>query len=283
MKTHHILANTLFCARSLLFVPANRPDRFEKAAASGADAVVLDLEDSVADSEKTAARHYAQRWIREGNEALVRVNAVGTEWHADDVNVLGELPASVMLPKSEDAEQVATVAAQLSVGSVVVPLIETARGVLDARLICSVPAVVRPAFGHLDLAAELGVDPGHPNAFDWTRSQLVLAAAAAGCAPPIDGVTTDLANESVIRDDVARAVRFGLTAKLCIHPNQIGPVHDGFAPSDGQVVWAKSVIAASSDGSVVELGGEMVDRPVWLRAKEILRRQVNRSESDGDS
>jgi citrate lyase subunit beta/citryl-CoA lyase len=253
----------LATARTVLFVPGDRPDRFAKAAAAGADAVLLDLEDAVAPADKEAAREHVLAWLAAGNDAVVRVNAAGTRWHEADLAVAG-LAAAVVLPKAERAADVART------GPAVIPLVETAAGIAAAGEVCAAAGVVRPAFGNIDLAAELGVDPASHPALLFARSALVLAAAAAGCAPPIDGVTAALDDPAVLRRDVEHALELGYTAKLCVHPRQIGPVHDALRPSEEDIAWANRVLGAGESATAV--GGHLVDRPVQLRARLLLDR-----------
>ncbi|MFI7680775.1 HpcH/HpaI aldolase/citrate lyase family protein [Actinophytocola sp. NPDC049390] len=250
-------------ARSFLFVPGDRPDRFAKAQAAGADVVVLDLEDAVAPPAKEAARDHVAAWLADGRAAVVRVNAAGTPWHANDVAAVGAATA-VMVPKAERPED-------LDVHPSVLPLIETARGVASAARLCAVAGVVRPVFGGIDFAADIGVDPLSRTALLHARSTLVLAAAAAGCAPPVDGVTTALSDVDAVRDDTRHAVELGFAGKLCVHPRQVPVVHEAFRPSAEEVAWAESVLAAGVAGVDV-VGGQMVDRPVLLRARRILDR-----------
>lgn len=251
-------------ARTLLFVPGNRPDRFAKAAAAGADGVVLDLEDAVAAEDKPAARDHVVAWLSEGNTAVVRVNAVGTPWHDDDVAAMRDRAPVVMLPKAERVSDLDGLPS-------VVALIETAAGVGAARELCGAANVVRAAFGSIDLAAELGVDPNSRTALLHARSALVLAAAAAGCASPIDGVTTALDDADAVRRDTEHALELGFTGKLCVHPRQIAAVHDALRPGEDELRWAREVLAASS-GAAVAVAGRMVDRPVLLRAERLLAR-----------
>ncbi|MFC4003872.1 HpcH/HpaI aldolase/citrate lyase family protein [Prauserella oleivorans] len=259
-------------ARTLLFVPGHRPDRFAKAAAAGADGVVLDLEDAVSPADKDAAREHVRAWLADGNAAVVRVNGADTEWHDDDLAALTGLVTVVMLPKSEAASEVTATAAALGSGSGIVPLIETAEGVLGAREICAAPVTVRPAFGSIDLAAQLGVNPDSQRALLQARSSLVLAAAAAGCAAPLDGVTAALDDQQRLVGDTEHALELGFTGKLCVHPRQIAPVHAALAPSEDELRWARGVLAAAAGESVAVYEGQMVDRPVILRAQRILSR-----------
>ena len=151
------------------------------------------------------------------------------------------------------------------------PLIETPAGVLATRSLAEVDAVVRLALGNVDLAASLGVLPTSQPALAMARSTLVLASAAAGIAAPIDGVTTSIGDHQALRDDLARGVDLGLTAKLCIHPAQVAIVHEEFQPDAEEVEWARRVLELPDDG-VTTLGTEMIDRPVRLRAETILLR-----------
>ncbi len=149
------------------------------------------------------------------------------------------------------------------------PLIETATGLLNAREICAAPGVVRPAFGSVDLAAQLGVDPGDRMALWHARSTLVLAAASAGVGSPLDGVTTDLTSAETLRGDAAHAASLGFGGKLCIHPQQVAPVLAAFTPSAEELAWAREVLAAST-GGVAVVRGRMVDKPVVDRARRLL-------------
>ncbi|ORA33983.1 HpcH/HpaI aldolase/citrate lyase family protein [Mycobacterium aquaticum] len=262
-------------ARSFLFVPGNRPERFMKAQAAKPDIVVIDLEDAVAPADKCAARASAEKWLAAGNPAMVRINAVGTEWHDDDLRLAAQYAAPVMLAKAECVDDISHVARLAD--APVVPLVETATGLLAAQAICAAAGVTRPAFGSIDLAVELGVDPDDRSALQMARSMLVLAAAAAGTAPPVDGVTTVLTTRQAVTDDFGYAKRLGMSAKLCIHPSQVAAVHAAAAPSAAELRWAREVIdGCNSDGSAIAVAGRMVDGPVMARARRIIttHRQV---------
>lgn len=261
-------ADRLLTARTLLFVPGHRPDRFDKARTSGADAVVLDLEDAVAPDRKGEAREHVRAWLSVGGHAVVRINGTASPWFEDDMRALAGLAGAVMLPKTESTADLD----RLPAGLPVLPLIETAAGVIHAPEICAAPAVVRPAFGSVDLAAELGVDHACHEALRHARSALVLAAAAAGCGAPIDGVTTRFDEENALAGDTAHATTLGFTGKLCIHPRQVPVAHRHLAPSKDQLAWARTVLADVTDASVVARDGQMIDRPVLLRAQALLDR-----------
>jgi citrate lyase subunit beta / citryl-CoA lyase len=256
---------------SLLFVPGSRPDRFGKAAAANPGIVILDLEDAVAAADKDAARTNVASWLNDGNVAIVRINAVGTAWYDADAAMVREIGCPVMLAKCEDRAQVATLAGAVGRDVPIVPLIETATGILNAREICSADGVTRVAFGSIDLAARLGVDPADATAMLAARSQLVLASAAAGIAGPVDSPTLDLTDESSWRDDAAHARRLGFTAKLCIHPRQVSAVETAFAPTPAELSWARDVVDSAPD-AVTTVAGSMVDPPVVERARRLLAR-----------
>ena len=247
-----------------LFVPADRPERFARAAASGADAVVIDLEDAVAPAAKAAAR--AGLGALPG-QALLRINAVGTPWHAEDLRAAVRLRlAGVVLPKAESAAQVALVRA--ATGHPVIALIETARGLAQAREIAAEAS--RLAFGSIDYAADLGI--GHTRvALAQARAELVLASRLTGIAAPIDGVTTAFQDAALIEDDCRHAVEMGFGGKLLIHPAQVSPARRGFAPPPAESDWAQRVLALP-EGAAVAVDGAMVEAPVVARARAILAR-----------
>ncbi|NEW26664.1 CoA ester lyase [Nocardia cyriacigeorgica] len=260
-------------AATLLFVPADRPERFAKAAAAGADLVVLDLEDAVAPENKASARRHAADWVAAGHRCAVRVNAAGTPWHDAELAVLAPARCAVMLPKAEDPAIVRRVAQVLGPDVPLIALIETARGVLEAARIAAVARVRRLALGTFDLAAELGIDPADRAALSATRQQLVLAAAAAGLPGPIDGVTAAIDDAERLTDDTRYGARLGFAGKLCIHPRQLAPVAAALRPSERELIWAVRVIDAVEAGSgVAVVDGTMVDKPVVDRAQRILAR-----------
>ncbi|WP_410632539.1 HpcH/HpaI aldolase/citrate lyase family protein [Amycolatopsis sp. cmx-4-83] len=248
-------------ATTFLFVPGDRPDRFAKAVASGADVVIADLEDAVAPADKDTARAAVGEWLAGGGTAMVRINAPGTPWFEADAALVAARGVPVMVPKAETPGVLAGFRE-------VVALVETARGVEGAGELAAVPSVSRLAFGSVDLAAELGVDPDDPEPFAYARSRLVIASAAAGLAPPVDGVTTDLSDEERLSADVRYARRLGFGGKLCVHPRQIALVRAGFEPTEAERAWARRVVTAGDSVSTVD--GKMVDKPVLTRARRIL-------------
>jgi len=266
--------SALGAARTLLFVPGSRPDRFDKAFAAGADLVVLDLEDAVGPDAKQEARNDVVEAVRRAGRTpvAVRINAPRTPWHDEDVDALAGLECGVMVPKAESTAALRALAARLPGASRVIALIESAAGVLAAEDIARSPEVARLAFGSLDLAAELNVDPDDRTALLFARMRLLFASAAAGLAPPIDGVTADVRDAQRLESDVEYAKRLGYAAKLCIHPAQLATVERLFRPGADEVAWARRVLDAAAgveDGGVVTLDGAMVDAPVVKRARSI--------------
>lgn len=268
-------------ARSLLFVPGDRPERFDKAVATGADVVIIDLEDAVAPGSKAAAREAAVAWLRIGGRAAVRVNAADSPHHGADLAALADVTGAategsgllaVVLPKADDPTRASAVAERTGVP--VIALVESALGILRAAELATADGVERLAFGHLDYAVDLGCDPGR-EAMLLARSTLVLASRAAGLPGPIDGVTTALDDAAALTDDLAYARDLGLTGKLLIHPKQVEPTHAAHQPSDEEVAWAQRVIEAAAAGGAVRVDGDMVDAPVVARAEGILQRQEN--------
>lgn len=261
-------------ARSFLFVPGDRPERFDRAAAAGADLVIVDLEDAVGDGHKAAAREAAADWLRRGGSACVRVNAADSPEHAADLDALGGADGlvAVVLPKAAGAAAASAVSAQT--GAPVVALVESAAGMLRAAQIAAAEGVARLAFGHLDYAVDLGADNGR-TAMLHARSTLVLASRAAGLPGPVDGVTVALDDPAVLADDLAHARELGMTGKLLIHPRQVEATHAAYRPTEAQAAWAHKVLAAVRDtsGGAVRVDGDMVDAPVIARAHDIVRRK----------
>lgn len=258
--------------RSLLFVPGDRPERFAKAQAAGADAVVLDLEDAVAPADKARARDNIARAPLAGGTVLVRTNAFDAPGFEDDLRVLGrsEIRGAV-LPKTESAEQVAAVLAGVSRPIQVVALIESALGVWQALEIARAPGVACLAFGSIDFQLDAGCD-GSDEALLYARSRLVLASRIGGLLAPIDGVTAAIDDAQRLASDTASARALGFGGKLCIHPKQVGPVNAAFSPTEQEIAWARKVVeaCAGSGAGALAVGGMMIDRPVLLKAQRIL-------------
>lgn len=257
--------------RSYLFVPGSRPDRFAKALGAGAGAVIVDLEDAVAPSDKDTARAALAAWLSPERPVFVRVNAVDTPWFAADC-ALAAHPGvgAVLLPKAEGPEPILALTAKRRLP--VYPMIETAAGLDRIGRIAGTEGVSRLMFGSIDFQADLGMRAEEDELAPF-RLQLVLASRLAGIGAPVDGVSTAIDDADALRCDALRARRLGYSGKLCIHPRQVEPVNSAFAPGASEVAWARKVVEAieGSGGAAVAVDGKMVDRPVEIRARAILR------------
>ncbi len=254
--------------RSYLFVPGNRPERFDKALASGADAVIVDLEDAVPPDQKDAARALVGAWLSAARPVAVRINAADTPWFADDVALCRSAGvAAVMLAKSERVADLAAIGHDLPL----IPLIESAAGFDALRAIAAAPNVQRLAFGAIDFQLDLNLRANFDELL-FFRSQFVLGSKLANLAAPIDSPSTSIDDLAEVESEAQRARRLGFGAKLCIHPKQVGVVNASFSPSAAEVDWAERVVAAAaaSQGAAVALDGKMIDTPVILRARRIL-------------
>ncbi|MCW5657055.1 MAG: CoA ester lyase [Burkholderiaceae bacterium] len=261
--------------RTYLFVPADRPERYAKARAAGADAVIVDLEDAVAPDAKPRARDALADALDEAAPLVVRVNAAGTPWYEEDLELCRHPGvAAVMLPKADGIDAVCH--AFESAFKDVLPIIESARGVEEVRAIARVPGVARLAFGSIDLAVDLGIDcapDGGEAELQPYRAQVVLASRLGGLAAPIDGVSIAIDDAARLCADAERSRRLGFGAKLCIHPKQIAVVQAVFVPDPERVAWAQRVCAAfaAAGGAAVAVDGQMIDVPVVERARAVLR------------
>ena len=259
--------------RTYLFVPADRPERYAKALATGAGAVIVDLEDAVAPDAKAGARDALASWLaRTPAPVLVRVNAAETAWFADDLALCGHAAVvGVVLPKAERRADLAHASA-IAAGKRLYPLIETAAGFDAMRTLAGAPGVERLVFGSIDFQVVLGID-GEGDELLCFRSQLVLVSRLAGIRAPVDGVSTAIDDVATLRADAERARRLGFGAKLCIHPKQVTLVHDELRPSAADLDWAQRVVdSAEGSSGAVRVDGRMVDKPVLQRAQRLLAR-----------
>ena len=265
-------------ARTYLFVPGHRAERFDKALASGADSVVLDLEDAVAADDKGRARDAIKAWAAGAPQAdreriVVRVNeAASREFHGDLAMLAAAGLTQVMLPKAESSEQVDSVLAALP-GAGVLALIESARGVARVEQVGAATGVSRLVFGTLDFALDLDMEINEdPVGLSYAASRIAIASRLAGLPAPVAGVTPQLDDEACLLNDWRLARRHGFGAKLCIHPRQVAPIHSAMRPSAEALEWAQRVLAAdAASPGAARLDGRMVDRPVVLQAQRILR------------
>jgi citrate lyase beta subunit len=271
-------ATDLSRVRSLLFAPGSDERKLVKALASAADAVVADLEDAVAPGEKAAARElvrnvFAAAADGPGPLRLVRVNAVGTAFHADDLAAVAAIaPDAIVLPKATP-EAVAALAAD---GPPVVAIVETAQGVRLAYEIASQPRVAALQIGAVDLGAEAGLEP-RPDGLEllYVRSKVVLDSVAAGVRPPFDVVHLDVEAGGALEEECRLARSLGFRGKACIHPAQVPVVNRAFTPSESELTWARKVLDAYEAGAAegrgaVALDGAMIDLAVVERARRLL-------------
>lgn len=267
-------------AVSYLFVPGSRADRFEKALASGADRVIIDLEDAVDVAEKDEARRLVCEALSAGLSApvLIRLNTPGTPWFDEDLRALAEVIAErpgglagVVVPKLESGDAVERVREELCAGArtgefEIIGLVESAAGVQAVDMLAAA-GVARLAVGAVDLSVDLGTEVYSP-VLDHIYSRVVLASRIAGIGAPIGSPPLDLRAVEAIETEARRLKSMGIGGQLCIHPAQVPAVRAGFAPTEQQVDWARRVLA--SEGGSVQVDGQMVDKPVRDRAERIV-------------
>jgi len=255
-----------------LYVPGDRPDRFDKAAASGAQAVILDLEDAVAPEAKAAARAAVTSWLLaapRGVDVQVRVDARDDA----DLAAVGRVAAAgvavgVRVAKVEAPADLDRVAAAIP-GVPVTALLETARGIEAALSIGAHGAVVAMGIGEADLASDLG--SSDDAVLDFARTRLLYAARANGLPAPMMSVYPAITDLDGLRRDTERGRHRGYVGRAAVHPSQLPVIASAFRPAEGELRWARDVIAAMSSGGVTRLaGGEMVDPAMRRRAEAIL-------------
>jgi len=273
-----VISDAASHARTYLFVPGTRVERFGKALASGADAdaVILDLEDAVALDDKPRARRSIAEWFASAADddrarIVVRINDAGSPWFADDLLALRDAGAvRVLLPKAEDAQQTAAVKAIIP-GAHVLALVESARGVARVEALAA-GGVARLVFGTLDFALDLDIDiTSGASGLAYAASRIALASRVAGLPTPVAGVTPQVDDRVRLLADLALDRAQGFGAKLCIHPAQVEPIHAALQPSPQALEWARRVLAAdAASPGAARLDGRMVDRPVVLQAQRTL-------------
>lgn len=261
--------------RSALFVPANRPERIPKALGSGADIVIVDLEDAVAPEAKPEARRALEAFLDQAPEKAVwvRINAADTADFDADLALCRDRPgiAGLVVPKAETTEALAQAG---TLGLALMPLIESARGLQALPELARSPGVVQLSFGALDLGLDLGIEPGSEGG-DWilnqARYQLLLQSRLAGLAAPIETVHPEFRDMAVVERAAGLAVEMGFSGMLCIHPRQVAVVNDAFQPTVDQLAWATRVLeAAERDAGAGQIDGQMIDAPVMARARRLI-------------
>jgi citrate lyase subunit beta / citryl-CoA lyase len=257
-------------AVSALFVPGDQPDRFNKAYMSGADLVIIDLEDGVQDSNKDAALEHALQGLanKSGHrlEAIVRVNKERLDIELTRLLSLSQAEGNgllgIMFPKVEAASDIPGNLGVLAV----VSLVETSKGIENLSDLTQAKNLTRLAFGGVDFSAETGAT--HPAVLNYARSRIVTSSIAAGLPQPLDSPSLTLKDEQVVLESALEGYQFGFGGKLAVHPNQISAIHKGFSPSSEEIDWANQVLAQSK--GAVQLSGQMVDKPIYERAKKVI-------------
>lgn len=263
---------------SMLFVPGTRPERFQKALASGADMVCIDLEDAVPQADKAAARTAALQALdsqMEGRERLaLRINGVVTRAGLEDLVALADAPtppALLFVPKVESAAEIAVIRGALGERTPgIVPLIESVRGMDAIREIAAAPGVAAMMFGGGDFAGELGVE------LSWeplatARGLFVMACAGAGLAA-IDVPYIALDDQDGLSAEAEAAKRLGFTAKAAIHPAQVAVINSIFRPTSAELAEARAAEEAfrAAGGAAVRFNGRMLEAPIMRRYQRIL-------------
>ncbi|HYG90704.1 MAG TPA: aldolase/citrate lyase family protein [Azospirillum sp.] len=265
--------------RSWLFTPATMPERFERAASTGADVLILDLEDAVAPDRKEEARRIAVEFLSKPSgwqrtARAVRINSPTTPYGLEDLLALirsEAKPDAVIVPKVDSAEIIRLIDGLLVDGgraAPLVPLVESARGVAAAKAIAGAsPRVEALFFGAADLAADLGAEVAWEPLLS-ARSRVVNAAAMARVGV-IDSPFFDLHDDAGLQEETQRAVRLGFTSKAAIHPKQVATINAALTPSAEAVAEARRILEENTKGVGV-VGGRMVDEAVARKARRTL-------------
>ncbi|HEY6048559.1 MAG TPA: CoA ester lyase [Sphingomicrobium sp.] len=270
--------------RSWLFVPADSEKKITKALDSQADAIIFDLEDSVAPAMKPVARDLLKRLPRRsgGPEWWVRINPLGSAFHKEDLDLLG-VPdiGGIVLPKAEsgaDVIQLAHRTGNIPIHAIVTETAASLFGLLSYRQPNS--PLTAMSWGAEDLSAALGASSKYDEtgelAFTYRLARsLCLAGAVAAGVQPVDGVFQDFRDKKGLKKEAEAARRDGFTGKLAIHPDQVSVINAAFTPSDEDVQHAEAIVAAfeaQPDAGVLSVGGKMVDRPHLVQARRVLER-----------
>jgi citrate lyase subunit beta/citryl-CoA lyase len=272
-------------ARSYLYVPGNAPEKLPKAAASAADAVIIDLEDAVPRAGKAAARAEVRRWLSEQvaptRELWVRINS--GEAALEDIEALDGITCltGLVLAKVGSADEVRGIgevlAARGHVGLQLSPLLETPRAIFEAREIARQPRVLRLQIGEYDLCAEAGITPGKDeHEVAAIRSQVVLASSEAGIQPPAAPVSIEIKDVETFRRSTELCARQGFVGRACIHPAQLATVHEVFTPDEAAIERALSVLrlydeqVSAGTGVIIDANGRLLDEAVIRHARRTL-------------
>lgn len=272
--------------RSRIYLPGNRPRMIQKGPGLGADAVILDLEDSVSPEQKDVARFLVRNAIKMINfglsEVMVRINPVNNGGLTDLAAVLPAGPDAIVVPKCESKEDVLAVADAITGASLpkqisILPMIETAKGILHAHEVASAsPMVDAITFGGEDFTQDIGATRTKAGKeIFWGRSMLVIAAKAAG-VQALDTVFSDLTDEEGLRRDTIEIKEMGFDGRAAVHPAQIETIHECFSPTEKEMQHASNVLYAAekarkAGSGVAVVNGKMIDKPIIGRAEKIVR------------
>ncbi|MGI9522404.1 MAG: HpcH/HpaI aldolase/citrate lyase family protein [Hyphomicrobiaceae bacterium] len=276
--------------RTFLFAPGNHPSKLEKVFKTGADAVILDLEDAVAQSEKVATRSLVVKALQLPRccRGYVRVNALETEFAFEDIQaIVTEGVDGIVLPKVECASDIQMIdwivsnlerQCHLPVGKIdLMPIIETGRGLANVREICGAGGRMRRvSFGAGDYTRDMAMDwTKDENELAHARAEIALASRLGNLEPPIDTVFIYIREADAFRASATQARSFGYQGKLCIHPNQVLLANTVFSPTDEEVSWSREVITAfteaeASGSASIQIDGHFVDYPIFKKAERIV-------------
>jgi citrate lyase subunit beta/citryl-CoA lyase len=287
VHAHRIAAQeAVMTPRSWLFVPADSEKKIMKALDSDADAIIFDLEDSVAPSMKAVARDVLKKLLKRtgGPQWWVRINPLGSEFHKEDLDLIGIADLyGIVLPKAEGGGDVIELAHRTGTIPIHAIVTETAASLFNL-LSYRNPAspLAAMSWGAEDLSTALGAaskyDENGDLSFTYKLARsLCLAGAVAAGVQPVDGVFADFRDDEGLRSEAEAAAHEGFTGKLAIHPGQVAVINAAFTPSDAELQHARAIVAAfeaEPNAGVLSVAGKMVDRPHLVQARRVLERGI---------
>lgn len=267
-------------AKSFLFVPSIYPERFIKALQSGANQIIIDLEDSVEEAKKEVGRKniadFSSQCAKNNDKFLIRINETQSAEFQKDLSLISTIKESnsivgIVLPKAQNYEDI-DILSKFELP--IIPIIESALGVENLDDIARHPSVLALSFGSLDMTLDLNLQEGEGKNFilNSIRTQIVLKSVKYNLLSPINGVYPDIKNIDGLKEDLLFAKSMGFGGSLCIHPNQVVPINEVFSPSAQQIAWAKEILSLrkNSNDIIFNHNGMMVDLPVIKKAEQIL-------------
>lgn len=267
LRNKRALALPARLSRSWLFVNASKPELFASGQTSDADSIIFDLEAAVPDDQKDTARANVVSALEDGMVGWVRVNNTWTHHWEEDLDALSGLPGlrGIMLPNTEEPEQVTLTSIRAGVGMPILALIETALGLENSTRIASAAGTFRLAFGVNDFRKDTGIGDD-PVALAYARSRLVIASRVGGLAGAIDGPSSPGAGKSTVSSDCAWTMKMGMTGKLVLSEAQVPYVNEGLAPSEEDRAWAREMLEEAEHADGITDGSYL---PRMARAKKI--------------